>query len=271
MYGDAGSRKTTAILQLAKRFKDTEFRVVECDWSPSIDVFRANPLYAGLDNLLTRVAYPDEYDSQLEGMLWATAAGKGNWGVFDSFTHTWEASQEKYIEEQFDKEADAFYMQKRGEQIANDKRGGGLDGQMDWPLIKKWHNRFYKAVMKSQAHFILTMEQTTVNQEHLNGAREEMGLFGRERYMPRGRKQIAHVPRTILHLEVDRDGTASYSSMKDRDRELQTDHTWTDFGRDYLMSVGGWTYVNPKPTEPAATSPEIPTTTTHTMADPAER
>lgn len=238
IYGEGGSRKSSAILQLAKRLPDATFRVVECDWSPSMEVFLGTDEYANLTNVEYRTVFPDDFDGQLELLQWQQTSSKpGDWAAFDSFTHTWDASSQWFIEHQFSEheDADAYYLARRAEKSGKE---GDLDGWMDWPYIKKLHNKLYREISKCPANYILTMEQQQVNQDRLAG--EEKTLFGRQQFMPRGRKQIAHVPRTILHFEVSREGNATYTSLKDRARQLQTARPLSDFFRDYLVPVGGW-------------------------------
>lgn len=238
IYGEGGSRKSSAILQLAKKLPEVKFRVVECDWSPSMDVFLSTPEYADLDNIEYRTVFPDDFDGQLELLQWQQKESRaGDWAAFDSFTHTWDASSQWFIEHQFGEheDADAYYLSRRAEKTGKE---GDLDGWMDWPYIKKIHNKLYREIAKCPANYLMTMEQTATVQDRLAG--EEKSLFGRQQFMPRGRKQIAHVPRTIIHFEVSRDGVATYSSLKDRTRQLQTGHANNDFFRDYLVPVAGW-------------------------------
>lgn len=244
LYGDAGSHKTSAILDIAKRLPNANFYIVECDWTPSVDLMlEMMPKYAGMTNVQTLSVFPDDYDGQLEALKWATAqAQRGDWVAFDSFTHTWEASQTKYIELMFpDDDADAFYMRKRAENIDADKDGGNLDGRQDWPRIKSWHDKLYREISKTPAHFIATYEQTAMSVERVKGTREEKALFSREQFIPKGRKQFGHVYRTIAHLEVDpRTDVATYTTLKDRTRQAQQDHANGDWFRDFMVAVGGW-------------------------------
>lgn len=244
LWGDAGSHKTSSILDIAKRLPDATFRIVECDWTPSVEVMLDEmSRYAGLTNVEVRQVFPDDYDDQLAALKWLRESSRrGDWCAFDSFTHTWEASQTKYIEAMFpDESADDFYMRKRAEQIEDDKRGGNLDGQLDWPRIKSWHDKLYREISKNPAHMVCTYEQVGMNSDRLTGTNEEKGIFARERTLPKSRKQFAHVYRSIVHLEVDsRSGEATYTTHKDRARELQKDHANGDFFRDYMVAVAGW-------------------------------
>lgn len=265
LWGDAGSHKTSSILDIAKRLPDATFRIVECDWSPSVSVMLdLMPRYAGLTNVIVRQVFPDDFDGQLEALQWLRSETLyGDWAVFDSFSHTWEAAQQWFIEHQFTEheDADAYYLSRRAEKTGKE---GDLDGWMDWPYIKKIHNKLYREIMKTPGHFVLTMEQQKISSDHLAGANEEKALFAREKSMPRGRKQFAHVPRTILHLEVDpRSGEATYSGQKDRARELQKDHTNGDFFRDYMVAVAGWHLETQPDNGPSESTPQL-------VAAPAE-
>lgn len=241
IYGDGGSRKTSAIIQLARKLPEATFRVVECDWSPSMAVFLSLPENENVTNIVYEEVFPDDFDRQLELCQWQQAESKlGDWAAFDSFTHTWEAAQQKYVESMFadHEDADAYYMARRAEKSGKE---GDLDGWMDWPYIKRWHNKLYREIAKCRANYIMTWEQQSVNADHLKGAREEQNLFAREKFMPRGRKQFAHVPRTIMHFEVHpQTGVATYTTLKDRGRDLQREHANSDLFRDYLIPVAGW-------------------------------
>lgn len=243
VYGEGGTRKSSIILQLAKRLPEVAFRVIECDWSPSIDVLMSMPEYESITNVEARMVFPDDFDGQLELLQWQQTDSKpGDWGAFDSFTHTWDASSQWFIEHQFaeHEDADAYYLARRAEKSGKE---GDLDGWMDWPYIKKIHNKLYREIAKTRGNYIMTMEQQPVSQDRLVG--EEKTIFGRQQFMPRGRKQIAHVPRTIIHVEMGRDGAVTYTSLKDRARELQKDHVMGDFFRDYMVGVAGWRLETP--------------------------
>lgn len=247
VFGDAGVGKSHLILALAKRLPELSFRVAEVDWTTSGERLLCSPEFAGVENVEFRHAYPDEWTEQLELARWLQEdTGKDDWASFDSITPSWSAVQSHFIERMFPgQDADEYFMLKR-EQHGGE--GRDLRGWEDWPYIKRQHDLLYKALQKVKGHTIITAEQSPLGEGEKKDDRQMFGALG---FRPAGRKQLAYLPSTVIHLSRDQSGKRTMRTLKDRGRELVKVET-TDFFRDYLIRVAGWKADTP--TTPAAES-----------------
>ena len=236
LFGEAGVGKTDAILSVAKRLPDVRFRIVECDWTSSADRLMDAERFAGVTNVETRQVFPDEWKDQLEAAEWLRdETGPDDFAAFDSATHSWSAVQEWFIDQTFPGDAEDYWIQKR---VEHDGKGRDFGGWEDWPYMKKEHTKLYKAFARIKGHLIITAEAAKLGESE---KKDDQQLFGMLGSRPAGRKQMAHVPATVVHLRRDMAGQRYMQVPKDRGRELTTSEVeMSDFFRDYLIQRAGW-------------------------------
>ena len=238
IFGDAGSGKSDAILCVAKRLPDVQFRILEIDWAPSAEVLLQSERFEGVDNVEARWVYPNEWEDQLAGVQWLRDTTKpDDWAAVDSITHTWSAVEEWFIEKVFGEDPNEFFIRRRIETGGN---AGDLDGWKDWGKIKKEHNRIYNGIARIQGHVIMTAEQAALGDT--GEKKDDRAMFAKFGFRPGGRKQVAHVPLTVAHLSRNTSGVQSLRTFKDRGRQLVTGREITDYWADYMVAVAGWKF-----------------------------
>lgn len=238
IFADNGAGKSDAILCIAKRLPEAQFRILEIDWAPSAALLLESDRFAGVSNVEVVWAYPDDWEAQRDGFDWLQNETRpDDWAAIDSATHTWPAVQEWFIERMFPDAggADEYFLKKR-EQHGGE--GRDLRGWEDWPYIKKEHNKLYRAMARIDGHVILTAEQAGLGDT--GEKKDDKALFARFGYRPAGRKQIAGTVATVAHLSRDSSGQQYLTTFKDRGRELVSGVPISDFFRDYMVKVAGW-------------------------------
>ena len=95
IFADNGAGKSDAILCIAKRLPEAQFRILEIDWAPSAALLLESDRFAGVSNVEVVWAYPDDWEAQRDGFDWLQNETRpDDWAAIDSATHTWPAVQE---------------------------------------------------------------------------------------------------------------------------------------------------------------------------------
>lgn len=242
VYGPAGAGKSQACYDAAKIVNG---RVIVIDndysWERMIEVDRDG---GGIDMDLREV-YHDDWPGLIEATSDAIKeGGREDLLVIDSMTPTWQAVQEHFTDEVFGQDMDAYFLEVRKQKgEAGGKNLEAFDGWKDWQVINKMYSRLYRNIARFPGHVMLTAELDVLTGGEENDLK---GLFGPYRTKPRGQKRLAHTVNTVVCVTKTRAQEFKMTVVKDRGRERDeaiVDEVFTDFGRDFLIGVAGWTPV----------------------------
>lgn len=243
-FGVQGTGKSFAPLTIARLCPKSTFHVIDTDYSDSYEV-GLDTEFSDLDNVVIhKVGYDNwaKFKStakELDGEI-----GPDDWLIADTMSCTWDGVQGWFIEQVFDMESDAYFMEVRqAKSKERDKGGkeskslGALQGWMDWPVINKQYTPIYSYLTGIKGHLYMTAEQAQIGEDD---DREVKKLFGPYSVKPRGQKRLGHVPRTVLLFTKSRAGEYNMTTVKDRHRVEQEDVPFENFALDYLVGVAGW-------------------------------
>lgn len=234
LMGGAGTGKSYAAYSVAKRVHGN-VNVLDNDFSferllelgdgeySDITVHEMQPDdWATLIDTLTKIVETAERDDLL---------------IIDSMTPTWQAVQDWYADEIFDKGLDEFFLDARKQMSGN--KVDGFDGWKDWSVINKVYGRLYRLINRFPGHVILTAEAEPITAET---DPELKKIYGR-RVKHRGQKSLPHKVSTILQTSKTRAGEYQLTTVKDRGREAEysfDEDSYSDFFMSYFVGAAGW-------------------------------
>lgn len=231
VFGMEGVGKSNNLLQLARAIPDKMFYVADIDKSPSYR--RAlETEFTDLQNVDVEEADPDDWVDMLDVVRRvAGKAGVGDWTVADSMSPPWQAIQNWYLDRRFpssglDADVEAYFG----------NRARGRD-DIDWVFVNSQYAKLSAALFRSRGHLYLTAEQKVLGDKE---SKANVMLFGALGVKAVGQKGLGHSVQTVLHMSVDRKGARMLTTLKDRNRTRMDMCEVHDYGKDYLMKVGGW-------------------------------
>jgi hypothetical protein len=151
--------------------------------------------------------------------------------------------QDFFIEEQFGKDADDFFLQARKANAAGHPLAS--DYGSNWTVINKLYSRWIGQVIRWAGHVYAATPAQQVAESNSSGrggdSREIRETFGRYGVKPTGQKALGFQFHTVLLLQSPSRDQWTLTSVKDRSRELQQATPMFDFVASYMVPVGGWT------------------------------
>lgn len=253
--GVGGTGKSKALLDIARKCKDSIFYVWDNDYSYErllatqySDIAEREDvevpdegLGIATGNVVIMDGDLDEWTGLLEWLkLVKEHARFDDWVAVDSMTPTWQAVQGWFSEQVFGSDIADYFLEvrmKKAESKDKKKALGALDGWMDWPVINKQYAKLYSALLNIRCHKYVTAEQDKIGDDD---DAEVKKLFGVYSVKPRGQKALGHRPMTVLILSKSRAGEYAVTTVKDRGRMEMEDEEIGDFAIDYLKTVAGW-------------------------------
>ena len=240
-FGEGGSGKTTAVLNMARHMPDAHFWVNETDISQAYERMMA-------------LGYPDVYERDQ-----VTVENTTDWAEFvaanerfakegdpsrdvlviDNGTFPWTWAQDAHIQAMYGMDADEF-MSKLKKQYKDDDKGyfAALSDGMQWPMInKKFFKGFYRVLHKWHGHAIVVAFAKDIKGERDESMLTQFRIHG---CMPAGQKDLPYAMGTNIHFMDRGKGMWAYSTTKDRERDKVFRHELTSFSFDYLVDVAEW-------------------------------
>lgn len=255
LFGVGGVGKSKAALDIARKLPHVTMYLWDNDFSAERllstshkDVADRDPVDVPDDdlgeawgNVVVRNGDVEDWD---EVLTWLAAVrehcNRDDWCVVDSASPTWPSVQAWFTEQVHGEDIAEYFLEvrkKKNEAKEQKKTLGALDGWMDWPVINKQYNKFYRALLNVGCNWLLTCEQGRVSDDD---DKDVKGLFGPYGVKPQGQKSVGHKPSTVLLLTKSRVGEYHMTTIKDRGRGEVEDEPWEDFAKDYLGGIGGW-------------------------------
>jgi len=236
LLGGAGTGKSYSAYSVAKRVAEADNKVFVIDNDFSFERLAEIDPVDG--TFILRLLQPDEWAEMLEALeSFIAAAGKDDLLIVDSMTPTWQAVQDWYCDQIFDKGIDEFFLDAR-KQMTGD-RVEGFDGWKDWSVINKSYGKLYRLINRFPGHVILTAEAEPITADT---DPELKKIYGR-RVKHRGQKGLPHKVNTILQTSKTSAGKYELTTIKDRGREADysfKEDEFTDFFLTYFVGAAGW-------------------------------
>ncbi len=245
IYGEPATGKTNAYLSIAKLNKLTKTQSMMYVIDNDRSVLRMIE-GQGLDNYVTVAEvydWPEYLDAE---KAFLKAVRPDDWLVADLMSETWTAVQSFYSEQVFGSDIGSYFLQLKKEMHDGNEFGGWTD----WKYINKLYFDFARPfVYKSPCHVIGVSTADAVSAKLDD--KETLSVFSKVGFRPEGQKRLKHQFNTTVFMHKSRTGEYLYTTVKDRERELQvsaslgTDGGPKLFAMEYLKKVAGWA-ISPK-------------------------
>jgi len=232
VFGNPGTGKSTAALSLARVTGGNVF-VIDTDYSASYARLLATEFNDLANQVNVQVVSSDDWVGIITAIRTAVdTATAGDWIILDSISPTWQALQTHYINIRHGNDfLDVFAL------AGKDATRQTTDADMNWQAINAEYNKLYRAILSTPAHVLLTAEQDAIGDRDDKKLQQLYGTYG---VKPKGQKALGHTTHSVLWLKKNRSGEYVFTTVKDRGRDDVEDMSITDFGKDYLMKIGGW-------------------------------
>lgn len=172
---------------------------------------------------------------------------QGDWVIVEHLGLIWASVQDGYVDEVFQKDIGAYFLEARKQLRDNAKRLDALKGWVDWAPINKMHNDDFivNVCFDSPAHVYCTSSISPKPE----GAKEDPEVstfYGESTIRIDGQKQNPFRMHTILKFEIAGSGdNRKYflsTYLKDRGRKWLDRQEITDNGFffTYMVGVAGW-------------------------------
>lgn len=253
VYGNEGTGKSSAVLNIARHIPNVNFwiidndeaydRLLETDYSDLLD--NNNLLFCGQDF----GGPPNTWKGSIKGLADANdKMARDDWLVLDMLTKQWERVQDFFIESIFQEDIDDYFLKVRMEKEMMKKKSdggkdskslGALEGWMDWIVINQmYHKRVSDRLLNCPGNLFCVSESTTISSDDDKGLKDLYGPFG---VRPKGQKRSGHLMQTVLFMSKNsRSQEFKLSTIKDRGRTVWTDEVFNEFAIDYLVNTAGW-------------------------------
>src|SRR5882724_4689539 len=234
IYGDTGTSKTTAYLNIARWSQRThspsQFYVIDTD-NAVIDMLDEG--YSELSNISVHPAYSfDEYQDTLKSLLHQVQPD--DWIIVDLLGEAWAAAQRYFTEQVFKQDIGNYFLEVRKMmESTKDDKIKEFEGWTDWKVINKLYQDFINPLcLRNTCHILATSKQETVNNRTDN--QQTIDTYGRYGVRPQGQKHLGHSFRTILLAQHPKKDLWTLQTVKDRERRGLDGDKVTDFTLTYL-------------------------------------
>jgi len=210
IVGDRGTKKTSAIVQLAQLWPDIGVVVIDPDGGmPKI----INRIFGGWDKVPNLSYYPVNSWLDIEAAYKEIkpALESGDWLCIDGAHHPWKMAREDYINAKFHKTLSEFKLDKmkKGQQMAF----GALENP-DWDMIKLMYNSVITNAIERQTCnvlFTVPVQPLIMHKVKQAGGVDkqvplEKGIakhWARLGYKPAGEKNLVGDVDTVLLLDSE--------------------------------------------------------------------
>ena len=245
-FGMDGCGKSSLILQILEQHKDATAHIVDLDYSQALQrlVYLEHPDVEDRTNIIECPAIWTPFAEAMQRII-NTGDMENDWLVIDPATVTWQMVQSWYSEMVHGSDISDHMIKLRketaGEADPIKAFNKELSTDMTWQIInKQYSEKFYNLFRQWRGHSILVCEATTVRRDAAPEERREFGFIGAK---PKGQNSIGYVGATNVYLEHPDQKKWTYTTTKDRGRELQLRVPFDDFATDYLVNVADWEWV----------------------------
>lgn len=248
VFGGAGTGKSTAWLQIARRCPTSTFFAIESDRSDGIARFletEFTDLGLTQDGGNIRLFTVDEWPEWVNAMQTAKKEGKrDDWLIPDLIGQSWESIQEFFTEKAYKMDFDAFLLEHRLK--AGKKAGNALDGDKDWGVINPMYRANISNIIskKFPGHVFAAAGVTKLGERDDKALKDAFGVYG---VRPVGQKHMPHLFHTQILMTKRRVGEWYATTCRDNGRPEMEGQRIENFANEYLMKIGGW-----RPGRPAA-------------------
>lgn len=241
MFGEGGSGKSTAVLNMARYMPYAKFWIQDTDVSFAYDRLLALE-YQDVDTRgNVHVLQASDWEDFLTNneTIAKNADPTNDVLVVDNGTFPWQWVQDSHAQAQYGLDIDDFLSKLRKQYGADNKEyAKALAEGMQWPIInKKFNKHFYKMFHTWRGHAIIVAQAKSLRGEKDEDMLTQFKVHGA---MPAGQKDLAYTMATNV-LMMDRGkNTWAISTTKDRGRDKVAKLEVEEFAIDYLVNIGGW-------------------------------
>lgn len=243
IYGDTGTSKTTAYLNIARWSQRTHspatFYVGDTD-NAVLDMLDEG--YSDLENIIVTPLYEfDEYQDWLKSTTHSIKPD--DWIVCDLIGEVWSSVQRYFTDQVFQKDIGNYFLQARMQQQAlkpDQKNLTVFEGMKDWTVINKLHEDFINQLcLRNTCHIFAASKANAVAER--TDTKATLETYQRFGFKPQGQKYLGHNFRTILFAQHPKKDLWTVQTVKDRERKQLEGEKVTDFTLTYLKGIAGWT------------------------------
>lgn len=186
-----------------------------------------------------------EWEHAVKFAKFCSRAAFGNdWTVIDMIGPLWTLVQSAYTEMVYGKNIADFYIEAKKADLAKKAATGKSSGHVmadaygsNWQVINQMYGQFTTNLLRNRGHIFACSPADKVDRE--NDSTEVVETFGKFGYKPVGQKHLGHMFHTILLLNNTPKGY-TYTTLRDRKREMKVNAPLNDFVLSYLVPVAGW-------------------------------
>jgi hypothetical protein len=234
-YGQPGSGKTYAWLQIAQAYPKRKFYCIDTD--DAIPRLLATE-FSQLQNVLTYPAL--DWQSAAKALeLIKVKITANDWLVVDMLDSVWDFVQSYFVEEIFNKDIGVYFLQTRKMMKSDASSLNALRGWTDWSVVNKLYQSWINEICyQLPCHIYFTCKATKLSTEDDATTQDMFSVFGAK---PEGEKRNCYRVHSVFLMSHDRRGFY-LSTVKDRGRiPLQSIPLTPEqnFASRYLQLVAG--------------------------------
>jgi hypothetical protein len=243
LFGPGGSGKTSATLHIAKLAAATSSpaHFFYGDSDDSVARMLGSDSYSSLTNLTIHPLYTwDDYTDFAKRVL--KDAGPDDWVTVDFIGTAWQAVQDHFTQEVFNKDIGDYFLEARKALSKGASALGALEGWTDWQVINALYRQWITPLLfRGRYHLLATAKVDSLSPSKSptedSSTRQLLSSFNSK---PVGQKELIYQFHTVLLTGRNGQGQYTLNTVKDRERSELRGHIHTNFALDYLKGVGGW-------------------------------
>lgn len=163
-----------------------------------------------------------------------------DWLSIDMLTPTYMWVQDWYTHQVFGQGYSDYFLDARKKLAAKGGEVQGFEGNKDWGIINPQYGLLQDRILRTPGNIYCTAEVKALDAQRADKATK--ATFGPHGVIPAGQKRTPHIFSTIVWKTMPRAKVRQVITIKDRGgREWLTGDEVSDFGREYLIDVAGWT------------------------------
>ena len=210
LFGDTSTGKSFTILKIAERIQKDGGKLYVIDTDDGLEK-SLHYEFPHLDNVENHLATNfDEIIEDFEDIK--KKVTKKDWVAFEMLAAFWTCAQDDYAGKVYGENMEELYQEQRRRLVLAGKTGApatGVNPMLDWPAIKKKHNRLLDYLTKRmKCNVIATTNRKKLMDFNKGGQEmedeETMDTFGDIGFKPDGEKNNQFRFDTILYLSKSR-------------------------------------------------------------------
>jgi hypothetical protein len=238
LYGEAGTSKTTSILDLARFLPASTFHILDTDaslermlYGKSLGNVRVHPVNTW-----------EDYQTFVDKLTVPTYVGANDWICIDMVSSAWVEVQNYFTAQIFKQSMGQYYLQQRIAMEEANKKAMSVRTQNDWPVINSLYRDFISPlVLRQPCHLLATASMDRIDERFDDP--QTQSQFARHGGKPAGQKHLPFQFHSILKTAYN-PSTKQWllTTVKDREREPLSAAPLLSFTRDYLINVANWSF-----------------------------